>query len=88
MTFSMLPLLIHTHDIPTHVRVALHATLDDPPDRRPEQLEAAAEILRRATGIELDDARELVGLPSTWFKPPTWIRFRQSQRHHHDGELR
>lgn len=60
---TMAPLLIHSESVPLHARDALRAAMEAPAHSRVALLESAARILRSATGLECQDAFELVGLP-------------------------
>jgi hypothetical protein len=62
MAFNLLPLLIHSDMVPQESRDALRAASTAPSDRRDEQLESAARMLYRETGLDCVDVRELVGL--------------------------
>jgi hypothetical protein len=64
MSLSMAPLLLHSELVPTEARDAIRAAYEGSPEDRSAGLESAARILHRKTGLECDDARELVGLPS------------------------
>lgn len=63
MRFSMAPLLIHSDAVPPEARNALQAASLAAPERRDAQLESAARVLYRETGLDCGEARELVGLP-------------------------
>jgi hypothetical protein len=62
MSLSMLPLLIHSEQVPAKARDAIRAAYEAPPQHRDARLESAARVLHHATGLECSDARELVGL--------------------------
>ncbi|MBX3155327.1 MAG: hypothetical protein KF773_04975 [Deltaproteobacteria bacterium] len=66
MSFSLVPLLLHSSDLPEGARAQLAAALATDEDRRDEHLLSAARLLHRHLDLDCDDARELVGLP-----PPT-----------------
>lgn len=55
-------LLIHSDDVPPAARVALASAYQGPETTRFDNLVEAARILHRDTGLDCDDARELVGL--------------------------
>lgn len=63
MSFSMASLLIHSADVPLHVRDALVAAYAAGPEQRADRLEIAAKLLHRETGLECEDVRELIGIP-------------------------
>ena len=63
MSFSIAPMLIHSSDISPRVRAAIADAYSAAPDQRTTQLEAAARLLHRDTGLECEDVRELIGLP-------------------------
>lgn len=63
MTFSMVPLLVHSDSVPAAARAALRAALAAPLEERSPHLESAARILFDQLQLECGDARELVGLP-------------------------
>jgi hypothetical protein len=62
MAWSLVPLLIHSDSVPREAQIALKAALDGPPELRSASLERAARAIYRATGLDCDDVRELVGL--------------------------
>ena len=62
MTFSMLPLLVHSEDLSEDLRETFRQALDAPPEERQTHLEVAARALYREVGLECADARALVGL--------------------------
>lgn len=65
MTFSMLPLLIHSEDLSEDLRETFRQALDAPPEQRQTHLELAARALYRevsSDGLECSDVRALVGL--------------------------
>jgi hypothetical protein len=59
----MVPLLMHSPDIPEQVREQLRAAYLAGPDQRAEQLYSAARSIHEELDVECEDARELVGLP-------------------------
>ena len=61
---SMAPLLIHSTDIPLHVREALRSAISAEPDQRASRLESAAFLLHQELELECADVRELMGLPT------------------------
>jgi len=63
MTFSLMPLLLHSLDLPANVREALQAAHASEPEERDDRLVAAARLMHRETQLECADVRELVGLP-------------------------
>jgi hypothetical protein len=63
MSLSMAPLLMHGALVPAEARDAIRAAYEAPPEHRSAALESAALVLRRTTGLECSDVRELVGLP-------------------------
>ncbi len=66
MSLSMVPLLIHSPDIPVEVRETLQAAYAvDHPEARAGLLQTAARLLYSQSEGELacSDVRELVGLP-------------------------
>jgi hypothetical protein len=63
MSLSMVPLLMHSAQVPAEVRDAIRAAYEAPPRYRNARLESAARILHQSTGLECSDVRELVGLP-------------------------
>lgn len=65
MSFSVTPLLLASDSVPAGARRALRAAYEAPPDERQPHLEAAARLLHRELGLDCQDARELVGLPSS-----------------------
>ncbi len=62
MSFSLVPLLLHSPDLPANVRAALQAAQESDPDEREDRLVAAARLMHRETQLECADVRELVGL--------------------------
>jgi uncharacterized membrane protein len=63
MTFSMLPLLVHSEDLSDDLRETFRQALSAPPEERKFQLEAAAKALYREAGtLECSDVRALLGL--------------------------
>ncbi len=62
MSFSMLPILIYSEQVPAASRSALRAAYGAPPDRRAELLERAVRMLHRETGLDCAEVRELVGM--------------------------
>jgi hypothetical protein len=63
MTFSMLPLLVHSEDLSDDLRETFRLALAAPPEQRKSQLELAARALYREAGtLECSDVRELLGL--------------------------
>ena len=69
MSFSIRSLLVHCQGIPTPIRAAIRATLSTPAALRSEELESAAELLRLATGLNSEEARELLDLPPSQERP-------------------
>jgi len=63
MSLSMAPLLMHSEHVPAVARAAIRAAYAAPPARRCAELESAARMLHRETGLAYDDVRELIGLP-------------------------
>lgn len=63
MSFSLVPLLLHSPDLPANVREALQAAHISEPEDREDRLVIAARLLHRETQLECADVRELVGLP-------------------------
>ena len=61
---SMAPLLLHSSDIPLHVREALRTAISAEPDERASRLESAAYLLHQELELECADVRELFGLPA------------------------
>ena len=59
---NMAELLIHSDDVPLAARVALASATSGPAERRVDNLLQAARILATDTGIDCEDACELVGL--------------------------
>lgn len=55
-------LLIHSDDVPPAARLALASAYQGPETARLDSLVEAARILHRDTGLDCEDARELVGL--------------------------
>lgn len=64
MSFSLVPLLLHSPDLPANVREALLAAHVSEPEEREDRLVAAARLMHRETQLECADVRELVGLPA------------------------
>jgi len=64
MSLSMVPLLMHSPDVPANVRDALRAAYGAVPDHRDEHLARAARLLQRTVPLDCADALELVGLPA------------------------
>ena len=62
MAMSMMPLLIHSEVVSAEVRRALRTAQAAPPDLRPSELETAARMLHRETGLSCTDVRDLFGL--------------------------
>jgi hypothetical protein len=62
MSLSMAPLLMHGDLVPAGAREAIRAAYAEPAACRSARLESAARILRRETGLDCRDVRELVGL--------------------------
>jgi hypothetical protein len=60
---SMLPLLIHSADVPAPARAALQAAATLPAEQRGAALETAARLLWSETDLDCADVRDLVGLP-------------------------
>jgi hypothetical protein len=58
----MAELLIHSDDVPLAARAALSSALAGPRDQRRENLTLAARILHQDSGLDCEDACELVGL--------------------------
>ena len=63
MSFSVLPLLMHSEPVPATARQALRAAWHAPTDQRAAHLRSAARILHRETDLDCRDVLELVGLP-------------------------
>ena len=63
MSFSVAPLLLHSHEIPATARRALRAAHVARAEERTPHLESAARILHQHLDLDCCDARELVGLP-------------------------
>jgi hypothetical protein len=63
MSLSMVPLLMHSQQVPAEARDAIRAAYDAPPQHRTASLKAAARVLHQATGLGCSDVHELVGLP-------------------------
>ena len=59
---SLLPILLHSDDVPASARDALLAASVAPVDEQRTHLEAAARALFRDAQLDCADARELVGL--------------------------
>ena len=62
MTFSIVPLLLHSDSVPERAREALRAAYDSPLEERSAHLESAARILHYELDLDCGDAHELVGL--------------------------
>jgi hypothetical protein len=62
MTLSIRQLLIHSTDLPAYVRRAIEAALEAPVLHRGDAMESSAALLSIVTGLEIDDARELLDL--------------------------
>ncbi len=62
MSDWLLPLLIHSRDVPASARAALVAASHAPASERRSHLEIAARALYREAHLDCADARELVGL--------------------------
>jgi hypothetical protein len=62
MSFSIVPLLLHSDAVPSGARSELRAAYDAPLEERSLHLEAAARILYLEADLDCGDARELVGL--------------------------
>jgi hypothetical protein len=62
MSYTLVPLLMHSEQVPPSARDALKAAYAVGPDERAEMLHSAARILRDETGLECRDVLELVGL--------------------------
>lgn len=62
MTLSLLPLLIHEHDLPAAARTAIALAQRATPADRTALLEVAAWSLTRDTELDCADAYELLGL--------------------------
>jgi len=58
-------LLIHSDDVPLAAREALTTAYNGPEAGRFDSLLEAAKILHRDTGVDCEDARELVGLDAS-----------------------
>jgi hypothetical protein len=63
MQFNLVPLLIHSPDVPAAAREALRAAYEGPPQGRTAGLESAARLLHRETPLDCAEARSVVGLP-------------------------
>ncbi len=63
MSISMVSLLMHSPDVPAHVREALRAAHRSAPEQRAARLASAARLLVRELPLDCADVRELVGLP-------------------------
>jgi hypothetical protein len=64
MSLSMVPLLMHSPDVPASVRAELRAADGATREHRDEHLARAASLLHRAVALDCADALELVGLPT------------------------
>ena len=62
MSLSLLPILLHSDDVPVSARDALREASLAPADLRRAHLEAAARALLREADLDCADACELVGL--------------------------
>jgi len=62
MSLSIAPLLLHSTDVPTAVRVALREAYAAPESERTAHLETAARALFSQADLDCEDVRELVGL--------------------------
>ncbi len=62
MRLSLIPLLLHSDEVPASARDALREASVAPADERRPHLEAAARALYREAHLDCADARELVGL--------------------------
>jgi hypothetical protein len=69
MSFSIRPLLVHCQGIPAQLRAAVRATLGTPAGLRSDELESVAALLRLTTGLNIEDARELLDLPPSQKRP-------------------
>jgi len=63
MSFSMVPLLVHSAEVPSSAKSALRAASEAAPSSKRAHLASAARILYAEAGLDCADARELVGLP-------------------------
>ncbi|HTM19141.1 MAG TPA: hypothetical protein VL172_01485 [Kofleriaceae bacterium] len=63
MSLSLVPLLVHSNDVPVEVRAELRAAQGAAPDGREEHLVRAARLLFARGELECAEVRELVGLP-------------------------
>jgi hypothetical protein len=59
----MVPLLMHSPDVPASVRAELRAAHAATREHRDEHLARAARLLHRSVPLDCTDALELVGLP-------------------------
>ena len=64
MTFTMVPLLIHSDAVPAVARDALKAAYLAPPERRQAELLSAVRVLYRETELDCGEAKDLVGVTS------------------------
>lgn len=62
MNLSMIPLLMHSPDLPAEVRHALSAAQAADPEQRDDHLVVAARLMHDQLAVDCNDARELVGL--------------------------
>ena len=62
MTFSLARLLIHDEHVPAHMRGAVRAAYDAPPEHQDAMIESAARIVHHETNLGCEDVRELFGL--------------------------
>jgi hypothetical protein len=68
---NMAGLLLHTDDVPPAARVALATAMSASADQRVASLLEAARILHLDSGLECEDACELVGLGTECDCQPT-----------------
>jgi hypothetical protein len=64
MSFTMVPLLMHSDAVPAVARDALKAAYSAPPERRDAELLSAVRVLYRETDLDCGEAKDLVGLTS------------------------
>jgi len=64
MSFTMVPLLMHSDAVPRVARDALRAAFAAPPERRDAELLSAVRVLYRETDLDCSEAKDLVGLQS------------------------
>ena len=64
MALSLLPLLIHSQDIPPQAREALRTAGAAPEEVRSAALEHAARVLYAETSLECDEVRDMLDLSS------------------------